>query len=155
MKSILSIIYFMNFTFVLYKNIYLFIWLYWLLVEACEIFHCGPWALECVGSVVVASRLSCPRLWNLPGPGIKPVSLCIGRWILNHWTTREVPECYYCPWKLQGECSPPSAGLPPLASSGGSLDIREKNPCLFNTLGNKGWLLPLSINKHYLLLFLC
>ena len=28
-------------------------------------------------------------MWDLPGPSIKLVSLCIARWILNHWTTRE------------------------------------------------------------------
>ena len=35
-----------------------------------------------------------PRsMWDLPGPGIEPVSPtpCIGRRILNHWTTKEVP----------------------------------------------------------------
>ena len=58
----------MNFTFVLYKNIYLFIWLYWLLVVACQIFHCGTWALECVGSVVVANRLSYPATCVILGP---------------------------------------------------------------------------------------
>ena len=31
-----------------------------------------------------------PGLWNLPGPGWK-VCPCIGRWVLHHWTTREVP----------------------------------------------------------------
>ena len=30
-------------------------------------------------------------MWDLPESGIKPVSPCIGRQILNHWTTREVP----------------------------------------------------------------
>ena len=51
-------------------------------------------------SVIVLLRLSCssaksslatlpvPGL-NLPGPGIEPVS-CTGRWILTHYTTREV-----------------------------------------------------------------
>ena len=27
---------------------------------------------------------------NLPGPGMEPIVSCIGRPILNHWTTREV-----------------------------------------------------------------
>ena len=31
---------------------------------------------------------------DLPGPGIEPVSPCIGRWILNHCTTREVPKWF-------------------------------------------------------------
>ena len=30
-------------------------------------------------------------MWDLPGPGIEPVYPCIGRWILNHCATREVP----------------------------------------------------------------
>ena len=29
-------------------------------------------------------------MWNLPGLGIKPPVPCIGRQILDHWTTREV-----------------------------------------------------------------
>ena len=29
-------------------------------------------------------------MWNLPKPGIRPPVPCIGRWILIHWTTREV-----------------------------------------------------------------
>ena len=29
-------------------------------------------------------------VWNLPGPGIEPVSPCIDRRILHHWTPREV-----------------------------------------------------------------
>ena len=31
-------------------------------------------------------------MWDLPGPGVEPVSPCIGRQILNHGTTREVLE---------------------------------------------------------------
>ena len=36
-------------------------------------------------------------MWDLPGPGIKPMSPCIGRRILNHCATREVP---YCPFLM-------------------------------------------------------
>ena len=43
-------------------------------------------------SVVVAHRfILLHSMWDLPESGIKPVSPCIGRQILNHWTTREVP----------------------------------------------------------------
>ena len=44
------------------------------------------------GSAVAAHRLSCLLAFEVlvPRPGIKPTSPCIGRWILNHWTTREV-----------------------------------------------------------------
>ena len=33
-------------------------------------------------------------MWNLPGPGIWTHVPCIGRWVLNHWTTREVPKLF-------------------------------------------------------------
>ena len=42
--------------------------------------HYGKWALLSIGILV-------------PQPGIQLV-LCFGRWILNHWTTREVPTGY-------------------------------------------------------------
>ena len=29
--------------------------------------------------------------WNVPGPGIELATPALGRWILNHWITREVP----------------------------------------------------------------
>ena len=34
-------------------------------------------------------------MWDFPRPGIKPTCPCIGRQILNHWTTREVPVCRF------------------------------------------------------------
>ena len=34
-------------------------------------------------------------MWDFPRPGIKPTFPCIGRQILNHWTTREVPVCRF------------------------------------------------------------
>ena len=41
------------------------------------------------GSAVAVHGLSCPAACRIfaPQPGIKP---CIGRWILNHWTSRDV-----------------------------------------------------------------
>ena len=38
--------------------------------------HCGAWALGTRASLVVAHGLSCPvaSMWDLPQPGIKPVS---------------------------------------------------------------------------------
>ena len=54
--------------------------------------HCGGFsccrarALEPVGSAVVAHRLSCPEcsMWNLPGPGIEPMSPALaGGFITN------------------------------------------------------------------------
>ena len=74
-------------------KVYLFIWLYWVFVAWRRpsgkprhgLLCCGAWASHCSGfssceaqsSVVVAHGLSsCGAwaLWNLPGPGIKPVS---------------------------------------------------------------------------------
>ena len=66
----------------------------------CSDLSCGAHtqALGCMGSVVV-HRLSCPATCrNLPGPGIEPHVPCIGKWILNHWTTREA-RC----WIFEGE----------------------------------------------------
>ena len=86
----------------------LFVAVHWLLIAvAC----CRAWALGAQASVVVARGLgSCGlqalehrlsicgarasllhSMWDLPGPGLEPVSPCIGRQILNHCTTREAP----------------------------------------------------------------
>ena len=43
---------------------------------------CGVRSPERVGSVVVAHELSCPAACGILVP-------CVGRRILNHWTTRE------------------------------------------------------------------
>ena len=50
---------------------------------------CGAWALGHLGSTAAVHGLSYLETWDLPGPGIKPVSPALSRWILNHWTTRE------------------------------------------------------------------
>ena len=80
------------------------------LVLACgfSLSSCGWWGPEHMGSVVcsmqalllrrtssvvVVHRLSCPmacsptRDWTC--------APCIGRWILHHWTTREVPQIHF------------------------------------------------------------
>ena len=57
----------------------------------------GTWAqdLRLPGSRAQAQQLWCTGLllhivWDLPGPGIKPMSLsCIGRQILYYWANRE------------------------------------------------------------------
>ena len=44
-----------------------------------------------VGSPVTTHRLSCPGTWDLHFPIRDRICIpCIGRWILTHWTTREV-----------------------------------------------------------------
>ena len=44
---------------------------------------CSTWIDSCGTQ---ASSLH--GMWDLPGPGIGPVSLGFGKQILNHWTTR-------------------------------------------------------------------
>ena len=63
------------------------IWLCWVLAAECRISCCGEW----VSSVVPG--LGCPvALWHLSSPTRDQTCIpCVGRWILNHWTTREVP----------------------------------------------------------------
>ena len=52
--------------------------------------HCSTWDLCCSMwySVVLVPRLSYPAAWGI----LVPLTCipCIGRWILNHWITREV-----------------------------------------------------------------
>ena len=70
------------------------------LVVTCRLCSCGTWAPEHMGSVVVACGLSiCSVQAQLPHGICDLISPnrdrthvpCIGRKILNHWTTREVP----------------------------------------------------------------
>ena len=62
----------------------------WLLLAVAS--RCGAQTLEHMGSVVVAHRLSCPKACAIfPDQVSNPCVLCVVRWILTHWTTREVP----------------------------------------------------------------
>ena len=59
--------------------------------------HCGMQASSCCGAwtcLVVASGLSCPKARGILVSPTRDQTyvLCIGRWILNHWTTREGPK---------------------------------------------------------------
>ena len=50
-------------------------------------------------------------MWKLPGPGIEPHVPCIGRQILNHWTTREVWDgvyWYWASWPISASFTAPS-----------------------------------------------
>ena len=62
-------------------------------VVACELLQLWHMTLA-----IVAHWLSCPKSHGLlvPQPGIKLASPAFERQILNHWTTREVPQ----PWLL-------------------------------------------------------
>ena len=85
---------------------YLFIWWYQVLVATCWIFHGGTQTLLwwCTGSATgLCWCLLAP--WHvgsyLPNQGSNspPQQLpCIPRWILNHWTTREILRILYIIW---------------------------------------------------------
>ena len=47
-----------------------------------------------VGSVLGVDRLSCPDMWDLPRPGIEPVSPKVETQSLNPWATRKVLTFY-------------------------------------------------------------
>ena len=71
--------------YVFFKNIYLFIYLFWLrqaLVAAHGI------------SVATCGIFSCGMRDLVPWPGIEPRLSALGPWSLNRWTTREVPKIY-------------------------------------------------------------
>ena len=59
-------------------------------VAACGLSSCGTWALELRLSSCGARAQLLHGMWAFPRPGIKLVP-CVGRWILNHCATREVP----------------------------------------------------------------
>ena len=52
---------------------------------------CGAQALECAGSVVGAHGLNYPEAGESSQTRDRTRVPCIGRQILNQWTTREVP----------------------------------------------------------------
>ena len=67
----------------------LFIWLCWVLQCVGSLFHwhlgsssCISWTLELVGLVAP---------WHVDLSPLIRDRTCIGKWIHNHWTTREVP----------------------------------------------------------------
>ena len=67
------------------------------------LFDCSGSSLWCVGFLLPRMGFSCPTI-NLSSPARDWTQvLCIGRWILNHWTPREVPPqaLYCCHWELQ------------------------------------------------------
>ena len=103
---------------------YLFIWLPQVFVAASRIFHCDTWALYLwhagVQSIQSCSTRCNPMDCSLPGSSVHGIFLTrilewvampfsrgssrprdrnhissIGRWFLNHWTTREVPRLLF------------------------------------------------------------
>ena len=66
---------------------------------ACRLRSCSLWALGCGLSSCGTWVHLLLATWDLPGLGMKPMS-SIGRWILNHWTTREVPSLQFFVFKF-------------------------------------------------------
>ena len=83
-------------------NLCLFIWLHQGLAVArrisavsCVIFHCGTQALTSWSVLAWFFQ----GIWNLSSLTRNwTYVLCIGRQILNHWTTRKVPLCHSACW---------------------------------------------------------
>ena len=66
----------------------LFIWLHWVLVATLQIFTVARRLLSSCGS---RAYLPC-SMWDLGSPNRDQTHIpYIGRWILKHWATREVP----------------------------------------------------------------
>ena len=75
------------------ENIYLFIWLRWVLVATYGTFiaTCRIFVAPC-GIFSCGMRTLSRSMWDLvPWPGIEPGPPASGAWSLNCWTTREVP----------------------------------------------------------------
>ena len=71
-----------------FKNIYLFIWLHWVLSAACGIFNLC-WGMKDLFSCVI-QNLRC-SMWDLvPWPGTEPRLPALEAGSLRHWTIREV-----------------------------------------------------------------
>ena len=62
------------------------------LVSQCSGFSLQSMGSKCVGSVIVAHRLSCSRhvgsCWTRDPTSVP----CIAKWTLSHWATRRAPE---------------------------------------------------------------
>ena len=78
-------------------------WLRWLYLGSISLkkknlFGCVRSQMQHVGSSLMAHRPSLPMVCGVPAPwsGTEPTLPSTGRWILNYWTTREVPEQYFC-----------------------------------------------------------
>ena len=80
---------------------------------------CGTQDLHCITAPGLSSHPNglsgcAARGILVSQPGIKPTSPCTARWILNHWTTREVPRSSFlniC-WENEIEGCVKLSGLP-------------------------------------------
>ena len=95
------------------KYLFIYFWLHWVLVSAHQIFTVvwglssyGTRALECMGSVGATLRLICSMwdpcgMWDLSSPSRDRTCIsCIEKWVLKHWTSREVPIKFSFKWKV-------------------------------------------------------
>ena len=75
--------------------------------------YCGAQALGCSDPVVVMYRLSCPGHMGSSRTRDRTGVRCIGRWVLNQWTTRKVPllTLFIISCPALPLCSPPVATL--------------------------------------------
>ena len=68
--------------------------------------HAGSRVMVHVLALEHAGLLLC-GMWDLRSPTTdQTLTICIGRWVLNHWTIREVPRCNYFKirkYRLQGK----------------------------------------------------
>ena len=80
--------------------VFRFVWVFFFF------FFWFAWALQSTtcASLVAVPGLSCPKACGIlvPRTGIEPAFPCIARWILNHWTTRQVPVFRYFGVAVQG-----------------------------------------------------
>ena len=62
--------------------------------------HCGPWAPWCMGFKSLGSQALLPRgMWNLPRPGIKPLSHALaGRFFTAGPEVKSVNDISELPW---------------------------------------------------------
>ena len=72
----------------------LFFWLCWVFVAVWGLLLLQSMALE-LSSLIVVCWLGCSEAFEILTPPTRDWTHvpCIGRWILNHWTIREVPSC--------------------------------------------------------------
>ena len=113
--SVQIAVFFLNFHHYYFKS--LFFWLCWVFIagpgftelqQAGVTLHCGAWASHCGGFSCYGARALATWAWQLWFVGLvasghvassqtrdRTSVPCIGRQILNHWTTREVLTLFF------------------------------------------------------------
>ena len=99
---------------------------------ACRIFHCGAhcgaWAAENAGSVVVAHGLSCPGACGnlVPRPGIKPVSPALEGGFLPNGPPGKAQEGICFKETVSSDLSPYPSGLASIGQEVVHLPLRRR-----------------------------